>query len=98
MKRIRILFLSFAISFGLLLFFAKNQLVFASSDRGSVSQTVTSKVLNQATYGSQVSGDTQETVDIILKPQNGSALENYVYNTVTPGSSQYRKYVTASQF
>ncbi|MFT8325120.1 hypothetical protein [Oenococcus sicerae] len=80
MKRIRILSLSFAISFGLLLFFAKNQLVFASSDRGPVSQTVTSKVLSQATYGSQVSGGTQETVDIILKPQDEYMLTFYQNN------------------
>ncbi|AFS00414.1 S53 family peptidase [Lentilactobacillus buchneri] len=45
-----------------------------------------------------VADSKQQLVDIVLRPKSQSALHQFVYNTVTPSSPTYRKFVSPSTF
>ncbi|EEI23397.1 protease pro-enzyme activation domain-containing protein, partial [Lentilactobacillus hilgardii] len=45
-----------------------------------------------------VSGSKQQLVDIVLKPKSQKKLDQFVYQSVDPTSSNYRKFVSSGQF
>ncbi len=45
-----------------------------------------------------VSQSKQQLVDIVLKPKSQSNLDRFVYNSVDPNNSSYRKFVSSSEF
>lgn len=47
---------------------------------------------------SNVSDSKQQLVDIVLRPKSQKSLHKFVYNSVDPTSSSYRKFVTSSTF
>ncbi|MFT8607749.1 MAG: hypothetical protein ABF741_07330 [Liquorilactobacillus ghanensis] len=76
--------------FSIFLFLGTTSDVLADDNsRSDVSQTTAPKVLNHSNYGFIVASDLKINVDVVLKPRNEAALENYIDSTVTPGSQQY---------
>lgn len=55
-------------------------------------------ITSNATFFGDLDPNTQVTVDVVLKLQNKSDLQQYINNTVTPGSNHYRKYMNVSEF
>ncbi|MFT8596025.1 MAG: protease pro-enzyme activation domain-containing protein, partial [Lentilactobacillus hilgardii] len=45
-----------------------------------------------------VSGSKQQLVDIVLKPKSQKKLDQFVYQSVDPTSTNYRKFVSSGQF
>ena len=45
-----------------------------------------------------VESDLRLTVDVVLRPRDPGALDTFVRSVSTPGSSQYRRFLTAGQF
>lgn len=68
------------------------------TDKEGISQGVDSQILEDASYFGDLAPDTQVTIDIILKIQNQDALERYIKETVTPGNTNYRHYLSVDQF
>lgn len=68
------------------------------TDKVEISQGVGSQILEDANYFGDLAPDTQVTIDIILKIQNQDALESYINETVTPGTKNFRHYVSVGQF
>ncbi|WP_054971089.1 S53 family peptidase [Alicyclobacillus ferrooxydans] len=64
----------------------------------SVSQGVAAPVAQSATVFGNTPTNQPVTVSIILNARNQSQLENYIQQTVTPGSPNYRKFLTTQQF
>ena len=44
------------------------------------------------------SGNQTSTVTVVLKLHNQAALEQYIQDTVTPGSSHFQQFLSTSQF
>lgn len=85
--------------FSIFLIFGTTSDVLADDNsRSDVSQTTAPKVLNHSNYGSKVASDLKINVDVVLKPKNEAALENYIDSTVTPGSQQYHQYLKTTTF
>lgn len=68
------------------------------TDKVNISQGVGSNILQNANYFGDLPGDTQVTVDIVMKVQNKDALARYIDDTVTPGNRNYHKYLSVDQF
>jgi kumamolisin len=64
----------------------------------TVPQGVTAPIAQKATVFGNTPADTPVTVSIILTARNQSQLTNYIQQTVTPGSYNYRKFLTTKQF
>ncbi|MDQ0190359.1 peptidase S53 [Alicyclobacillus cycloheptanicus] len=77
-------------------------LLFAAATPAMANQTVSQGVASPAAQNATVFGDTPAdqpvTVSIILKTRNESQLDTYIQQTVTPGSPNYRKFLTTQQF
>ncbi|MCY0891942.1 MAG: protease pro-enzyme activation domain-containing protein [Acidibacillus sp.] len=63
-----------------------------------VPQGVGPTVLQNATVFGDTPADTPVTVSIVLHTTNTSALQQFIQQSVTPGSPQYRHYLSVSQF
>jgi subtilase family serine protease len=70
----------------------------AATDEQAVPQGVGSSILQNSDYFGNVSDNTPITVDIVMKMQHQKELENYITDTTTPGSQNFRKYITVDQF
>ncbi|MFY4776530.1 S53 family peptidase [Metabacillus sp. RGM 3146] len=70
----------------------------AGSDKTAVQQGVSSKVLANASYFGNLPDDTPVTVDLVMKIRNKNQLENYIKDTVTPKSQNYRNYLSTEEF
>lgn len=77
---------------------AMPSIAFAASKNVTLPQGVGPGVLQNANYFGNLPGNTQVTVDIVMKVQNQAALENYITRTTTPGSLNFRRYLTVGQF
>lgn len=64
----------------------------------SVSQGVGSAVLKNAQYFGDADPNSQVTVDFVFKVQHQDQLAKYIKDTTTPGSNNFRSYLTPSQF
>ena len=64
----------------------------------SVPQGVAAPVAQSATVFGNTPSDQPVTVSIILNARNQSQLANYIQQTVTPGSQNYRKFLSTQQF
>jgi kumamolisin len=70
----------------------------ATPNNVSISQGVGSAILGQANYFGDVDPSTVVTVDIVMKVQNKDALQQYINQTVTPGNTNYHKFLSVSDF
>ena len=70
----------------------------SSSSSVEVPQGVGSQVLQQAQVFGNTPADTPVTVSIVLKTQNESQLQQLIQAQTTPGSANFRKYLSVSQF
>lgn len=52
----------------------------------------------QASSTTNVSDSKQQLVDIVLRPKSQKTLHKFVYDSVNPNSSSYRKFVTRGLF
>lgn len=69
-----------------------------NSGKQSVPQGTSQAVLNNADYSGNMNVKTKISVDIIMKTHQNTQLKNYIKSTVTPGNSNYRKYLSTDQF
>jgi kumamolisin len=70
----------------------------AATTNQSVSQGVGSAALNNAQYFGDADPNSQVTVDFVFKLQHQDQLAQYITDTTTPGSKNFRNYLTPSQF
>ncbi|KPV43994.1 S53 family peptidase [Alicyclobacillus ferrooxydans] len=70
----------------------------SSSSSVEVPQGVGSQVLQQAQVFGNTPADTPVTVSIVLRTQNESQLQQLIQGQTTPGSANFRKYLSVSQF
>jgi subtilase family serine protease len=56
------------------------------------------QVLQNASVFGDLPGDTQVTVDIVMKIDDKDKLAKYIKETTTPGSKNYRHYLSVDQF
>lgn len=69
-----------------------------SSGNVTIAQGAGDAIVSQASFFGDLDPNTMVTVDIVMKLQNKSALQQYINNAVTPGNSHYRKYLNVSEF
>jgi subtilase family serine protease len=70
----------------------------ATTTNQSVSQGIGSAVLNNAQYFGNADPNSQVTVDFVFKVQHQDQLAQYITDTTTKGSKNFRNYLTPSQF
>ncbi|MGZ6505476.1 MAG: protease pro-enzyme activation domain-containing protein, partial [Tumebacillaceae bacterium] len=70
----------------------------STTDAQAISQGVGAGVLDNADYFGGLDPSTVVQVDIVMKVQNKTGLEQYIKSTTTPGNANYRKYLTPAQF
>jgi kumamolisin len=70
----------------------------ATTTSQSVAQGVGSTVLNNAQYFGDADPNSQVTVDFVFKIQHQDQLAQYIKDTTTPGSANFRNYLTPNQF
>lgn len=70
----------------------------ATTNSVSVPQGANQAVLQNASVMGDLPGDTQVTVDLVMKISSKQALAEYIKETTTPGSPQYRNYLSVDQF
>ncbi len=80
-----------------------SSLLFASSMNQAlaaqtVSQGISSSVTKSATVMGNLPVDQPVTVSIVLRANNQTQLTHYIHQTITPDSSNYRKFLTTQQF
>lgn len=63
-----------------------------------IAQGAGDAITSNATFFGNLDPSTQVTIDIVLKIQNKSDLQQYINSTVTPGSNHFRKYMNVSEF
>lgn len=63
-----------------------------------IAQGVGDAIASNATFFGDLDPSTQVTVDIVLKVQNKSDLQQYINSTVTPGNINFREYMNVSEF
>lgn len=63
-----------------------------------ISQGTGSAVLDNASYFGDLPDSTPITVDIILKARHEGQLQKFINQSVTPGSSNYHKYLSVKDF
>ncbi|PJI09300.1 MULTISPECIES: S53 family peptidase [Clostridium] len=63
-----------------------------------VAEGAADTITGKASFFGDVDPNTKVTIDIVMKIQNKSELENYIRGTVTPKSSNYRKYLSVAEF
>ncbi|QQE78135.1 protease pro-enzyme activation domain-containing protein [Alicyclobacillus sp. SO9] len=83
---------------GTLLTAALPSVAFAASKSNAIPQGIGSQVLQHSNYFGNLPSSTQVTVDIVMKIQNKQALTKYIHGTTTPGSWNFRRYLSVSQF
>ncbi|MGZ6503258.1 MAG: S53 family peptidase, partial [Tumebacillaceae bacterium] len=69
-----------------------------TTDAQAISQGVGAGVLDNADYFGGLDPSTVVQVDIVMKVQNKTGLEQYIKSTTLPGNANYRKYLTPAQF
>jgi kumamolisin len=70
----------------------------ASPQNVVVQQGVNPQVLQNASVFGNLPGNTQVTVDIVMKINDKNDLEEYIKQTTTPGNRNYRHYLSVDQF
>lgn len=70
----------------------------ASAGNVVIAQGAGDTIISNASFFGDLDSSTKVTVDIVMKIQNKSALQQYINSTVTPGNSHYRKYLNVSNF
>ncbi|AAK78602.1 subtilase family serine protease [Clostridium acetobutylicum] len=63
-----------------------------------VTEGVGDTIANKASFLGDLDPNTQVTIDIVIKLQNKSELQQYINDTVTPKSSNYRRYLSVAEF
>lgn len=63
-----------------------------------IPQGAADTIVSSASFFGDLDPNTIVTVDIVMKLQNKSGLQQYINSTVTPGNSHYRKYLNVSEF
>jgi kumamolisin len=67
-------------------------------DKVSISQGVGKTILDNANYFGDMDPNALVTVDIVLKVKNQDQLQQYIKDTVTPGSPNYKKFLSVQNF
>ena len=70
----------------------------ASPQKVAVQQGANPQVLQNASVFGDLPGNTQVTVDIVMKIQNKDKLAEFIKQTTTPGNKNYRHYLSVDQF
>ncbi|MDQ0198674.1 S53 family peptidase [Neobacillus ginsengisoli] len=70
----------------------------ASPQKVTVQQGANPQALQNASVFGDLPGNTQVTVDIVLKINNKDKLAKYINDTTTPGNKNYRHYLSVDQF
>lgn len=70
----------------------------AAGNEVSIPQGVGTGVYKGAKYFGDLNPNTVVSIDVVLKVQNKDQLANYINSTVTPGSGNYRNYLSVSDF
>ncbi|URZ05354.1 S53 family peptidase [Clostridium felsineum] len=63
-----------------------------------VSEGIADTITDKASFFGDVDPNTKVTIDIVMKIQNKPELQNYINSTVTPKSSNYRRYLSVAEF
>ncbi len=69
-----------------------------AANRTAVAQGTASAVVDSATVFGSTPSNTPVTVSIVLKTRNAGQLQGFIQSTVTPGSANYRKFLSTPQF